>query len=98
MPARSPARFLAPMALVAFTAVVVALATSSSGTSQTATSSTASRPVSHAPRHRLLIVHTGDILSRIAVRNGVSVAQIEQLNPQLNPNALHVGQRLKLAP
>ena len=89
---------MAPLALVAFTAVVVALATNSSGTSQTSTASTATRTVSHAPRHRLVIVHTGDSLSGIAVRNGVSVARIEQLNPQLNPNALNVGQRLKLAP
>jgi LysM repeat protein len=96
MPARSPARFVAPVALVAFAALVIAIAASSSNTSQSSPSSKASRPAHHRPRHTLVVVHTGDSLSQIAVRNGVSVAQIEQLNPQLNPNALHVGQRLKL--
>jgi LysM repeat protein len=86
------------MALVAFTAIVIAIATSSSNTSQSSTKTTASRQVQHRPRHRVVIVHTGDSLSQIAVRNGISVVQIEQLNPQLNPDALRVGQRLKLAP
>jgi LysM repeat protein len=98
MPARSPARFVAPIALVAFTAVAIAIATSSSSTSNSSKPATPSRPVHHAPRHSVVIVHTGDSLSRIAVRNGVSVVRIEQLNPQLNPNALRVGQRLKLVP
>jgi LysM repeat protein len=96
MPARSPARFVAPIALVAFTAIVVAIATSASGTNPKPSTTSAIRLVHHRPRHNVVVVHTGDSLSQIAVRNGISVSQIEQLNPQLNPNALRVGQRLKL--
>ena len=98
MPRRSPARFLAPVALLAFTAVVVAIAMSSSGTSTTKTAGPQTHAVLRGPTSRLAIVHTGDSLSRIAVRYHVSVATIEQLNPNVNPKALQKGQRLKLAP
>jgi hypothetical protein len=41
-------------------------------------------------------VHGGDSLSGIAVKTGVPLATLEALNPQVPPNALQNGQRLRL--
>ena len=42
------------------------------------------------------VVQAGDTLSTIAARANVSVATLEQLNPTISPNALQVGQKLRL--
>ena len=44
------------------------------------------------------IVKPGDVLSAIAVKTGVPLSQIEQLNPDVDAQSLHAGQKLKLAP
>jgi LysM repeat protein len=93
---RSPARYLAPLALAAFIAVVVLLVRGSMDPSATNVKSHPASLRSHGPLHHYWQVHNGDSLSAIAARNGVSVSQIEQLNPGLDPNALHPGQWLKL--
>ncbi|MCO5315961.1 MAG: LysM domain-containing protein [Solirubrobacterales bacterium] len=41
-------------------------------------------------------VKEGDSLSAIAERTGIPIEQLEQLNPDLDPQALTVGQKLKL--
>lgn len=41
-------------------------------------------------------VREGDNLSVIANRTGVPVDQLEELNPDLDPQALTIGQKLKL--
>ena len=43
-------------------------------------------------------VAPGDVLSGIAIRFGVSVAQIQQWNNIQNPNVIGIGQRLTLYP
>lgn len=43
------------------------------------------------------VIRAGDTLGAIASRFGISIATIEALNPQLNPNALQVGQRVRLS-
>lgn len=42
------------------------------------------------------VVKSGDIGTRIAQSNGVTLAELMAVNPGVNWNALHVGQRLKL--
>lgn len=109
MATRSPARFLAPLALLA---VVVALwmivshSTSGGGsggggaatTEQKATATpganSASKKKSHKPR--FYVVKPGDTPSGIAEKTGVSLATLEQLNPDMNPQALSPGAKLKL--
>jgi LysM repeat protein len=44
------------------------------------------------------VVQSGDTLIAIAHRTGVSVARIEALNPQVDPQILIAGERLKLQP
>jgi LysM repeat protein len=41
-------------------------------------------------------VHRGDTLSRIALKTGIPVTQLEALNPGLDPHTLRPGQRVKL--
>jgi LysM repeat protein len=41
-------------------------------------------------------VESGDTLISIAHRNGVSVARIEALNPEVDPQILIAGEKLKL--
>ncbi len=42
------------------------------------------------------VVQTGDTLGSIASKTGISVDKLQQLNPQLDPQALVSGQRIKL--
>jgi LysM repeat protein len=42
------------------------------------------------------VVTSGDTLGAIAARTGVSLAVLERLNPNISPNALQTGQRLRL--
>jgi LysM repeat protein len=106
MAARSPGRFLAPLALVA---VAVALWTivhhssdsgsSSSGNPATEQRTTATPAATHAKKHkkpRVYIVKPGDTPSGIAEKTGVPLTTIETLNPGLDPQALSPGTRLKL--
>jgi hypothetical protein len=44
------------------------------------------------------IVHSGQSFGLISERTGVSVAEIEDLNPYTDPNALQVGERIRLSP
>jgi LysM repeat protein len=105
---RSPARLLAPLALVVFAvALVVVIATSSVGGggddtddadrgSPTAATTTA-RTETEAPRGpATYTVKTGDTLNAIADRTGLTVEEIEELNPELDPQALLAGQKIKL--
>jgi LysM repeat protein len=41
-------------------------------------------------------VKTGDSLATIAQKTGVTVERLQELNPQLDPQALVSGQKIKL--
>ncbi|MEA2394955.1 MAG: LysM domain, partial [Solirubrobacteraceae bacterium] len=42
-------------------------------------------------------VRAGDTLSSIAVKTGVPLATIQRLNPKLDAQSLHAGEKVKLA-
>lgn len=116
---RSPLRFLAPLALVAFGLALFYIVSSS-----TVTDSGPSRPAAGAPaaeedegstaadrarRRRaqrrkrdnelprdVYRVKPGDTLDGIAQTTGRSTEQLIELNPELDPQALGPGQRIKL--
>jgi LysM repeat protein len=105
MAARSPARFLAPLALLAVGfALYSVVHHSSDGSGSSGTSSTQQRPTatpttkrSKKHRHpRFYTVKPGDTPSGIAAKTGVPLTTIEALNPGLDPQALSPGKRLKL--
>jgi LysM repeat protein len=108
MAPRSPARFLAPLALVAFGIALFMVVTSSSTEPDSADSpnrATESRPAD-APNGdereperkgpRRYRVKPGDTPSSIAEETGVPLEDILRLNPDLDPQTLSPGQRIRL--
>jgi LysM repeat protein len=45
---------------------------------------------------RFYTVQSGDSFSSISAKTGVSIADLERLNPGISSNSLHVGQKLRL--
>ena len=48
------------------------------------------------PRRKSYRVRPGDTLALIAERTGVSVDELLELNPDIDPNSLTVGEKIKL--
>jgi LysM repeat protein len=106
MARRSPARFLAPVALVAVAVamylVVAHSIESKSGSSpssahQDKSTKTATKTArKHRRRHRVYTVKPGDTPSGIAVKTGVPLATLQRLNPKLDPQSLAPGQKIRL--
>ena len=103
---RSPARIFAPLSLVACAVAVLVIVnhnSSSSGGSNstnppaaTSTASTTKQSTKRTPKS--YIVKEGDVLSAIAIKTGVSLDTLIRLNPNVDAQTLHAGQKLKLAP
>jgi LysM repeat protein len=103
------ARILAALALVATVAVVFVVISSETGSDsgepardQAGTKARngnngggANKPAQGAQK-KVYEVQEGDTLTGIAAENGVSVERIEELNPDLDPQALIPGQELNL--
>jgi LysM repeat protein len=98
------ARFLAPLALVAAVIGVILVVLLSTGSNDPApapsathrTNVTQTTPAKH--KARAYVVKSGDSLTAIAVKTGVSLETLERLNPDADPQALRLGERLKLTP
>lgn len=93
----------APLALlaaaVAIVIVVQASRPSAPTSSPSATRPAVTQPARHArPALRIYVVKPGDTLTVIADKANVSLETIQRLNPDVDPNALQTGQRLKLSP
>ncbi|HUA03525.1 MAG TPA: LysM domain-containing protein [Solirubrobacteraceae bacterium] len=104
---RNPARYIVPLALaasVAATYLIVHHALSDKHSSTTTSTVLTTSTVAHghsnsgsgSSKAKFYVVKSGDSLSGIASKTGVSMATIERLNPHLNPNALQPSQRLRL--
>jgi LysM repeat protein len=108
MAGRSPARFLAPLALVAFVIALFIVVSSSMNDTETGTgtgnqsgdSQPAASPTANGKRERKgprrYTVKAGDTPSSIAEKTGVPLEDILRLNPDLDPQTLAPGQRIKL--
>jgi LysM repeat protein len=101
---RSPARLLAPLALLLAVAAVLVVIQASTGTDdsnggdrttveQTTPTERQERPVRQRASYT---VKLNDTLGLIAEKTGVSVERIQELNPELDPQNLIVGQKIKL--
>jgi LysM repeat protein len=106
-PRRSPARLLAPVALVVAVAAVGYVVTTSTGTNDDNGDDNADRTTQPRPRENetqqrrrpqrtFYRVRLNDTLSLIAEQTGVPVERIEELNPELDAQNLIVGQRIRL--
>jgi hypothetical protein len=91
-------RYLAPIALaatIAGTVVVVQSSLSGNHASAAHAGHSGGRRGKHATA-RFYLVQTGDNLTTIATKTGVSILTLEALNPTIDPNSLQTGQRLRL--
>jgi LysM repeat protein len=102
-------RWLAPVALITCAVAVYAVvdntllkddsASSTNGSTQqtTTTKSTSKKGAKARKRRRAYVVKSGDTLSAISIKTGVSLATIQRLNPKLDADTLHAGQRVRLS-
>jgi LysM repeat protein len=101
---RSPARVFAPLALVACAVAVLAIVGGGGGSggskSTSTTTGSSTTTTTRATKHhkRTYTVKDGDVLSQIAIKTGVPLATIQQLNPNVDAQSLHAGQKIKLGP
>jgi LysM repeat protein len=98
---RHPARYVAPLALAGAVAAILLVVNNSpsgsSGSSATATTPTTTTVrTHHRPRHRFYRVKPGDLLGTIASRYGMTTQALLELNPNLDPQTLQAGQRIRL--
>ena len=106
MAGRSPARFIAPLALVAFALAlfIVVSSTTGDGGGETGAQGTKApaeaTATPQAERKRKLrktyTVKAGDTPSGIAVKVDVPLDQILELNPDLDPQTLTPGTKIRL--
>ena len=88
-PSNAPARILAIMALlVALVVVVIVVTDSLGGSGQTTPPARSANPNSSGPQDKYYVVQPGDTFAGIARREGVPVARLQQLNPNLDPQLL----------
>jgi LysM repeat protein len=104
---RSPARFLAPIALVAFAVALYSVVhdsgdpngSPSGGSSATATptstTKSGTKKKSTSKKRKTYTVKSGDTLSGIAEKTGVSLETLNDLNPDV-VDTLSPGQKLRL--
>jgi LysM repeat protein len=104
---RSPARLLAPLALVVSAVALFAVITSGGGAGGTASSETPTATATataaknkHKPaataHAKTYTVKPGDTPSSIAQATGVNLDALLSANPNADPSSLTVGQKLKL--
>ena len=106
---RSIGRWLAPVALITCAVAVYAVVdntllkhdsgSSGSGSTQqtTSTKSTSTKGAKTRKRRRAYVVKSGDTLSAISIKTGVSMTTIKRLNPKIQADTLHAGQRVRLS-
>ena len=105
-PARSPARLLAPAALVVLAVAVLVIVLSSAsggddapsrtGTSDEGGATTAPAATGRRGSRSTYTVKRGDTLGSIAQKTGVDVERLQELNAQLDAQAINPGQKIKL--
>lgn len=103
---RSPLRMLAPLALVVFGFLfLLVLFDSSAEDDEGSSGASADQQLekdgggsadSQASTKKRYKVESGDTLQSVADKTGVDVAEIERLNPDVDPQALGAGQKIKL--
>ena len=103
MAGRSPARFLAPLALLAVAFALYSIVGGGGGgdeepatTQQPRATATATAKKETKRKRKVYVVKPGDTPSGIAEKTGVSLEQLEKANPDLDPQLLAPGQRIRI--
>lgn len=95
-PSGHASHYLAPLALVILVAAVIGVIVMRPARFA---ADRRAAPVSHLAVHKLppyWFVRPGNTLSEVSVKTGLSIAQLEAFNPQVDPSNLPAGQRLNL--
>jgi LysM repeat protein len=100
------AHYAAPVAFLAGVTIAVLLVhsaldhnhqTTTTLTTAVATQLTGTSPAKPSTaRKRFYVVQTGDTFGTIASKEGITVGQLQALNPKISSNALQVGQKLRV--
>ncbi len=93
------ARIFAAIALiVAVLAVIVVVSSSDVGSSGSGHKAHHAKKEASHPKTtaKVYVIETGDTLTAIAHKTGVSVAELRALNPEVDPQILVAGEQLKL--
>jgi LysM repeat protein len=100
------ARYAAIGALVVAFVVIIVLIGGSLGGDDSSGNGDEGRPVAHkqgksggsgTAGRKVYVVKPGDCcLSQIAQKTGIDIEELEQLNPGLDPQAIHSGDTVKL--
>jgi LysM repeat protein len=96
---RSPARYLAPLALAAVLVAAIVVVSSTTGGSSSKNNGAATAAKTHAKSgsvKKFYRVKPGDLLSGISQKTGVDIAVIIKLNPNVDPQALQAGQLIRI--
>lgn len=113
---RSPARFLAPLALIAVLVAFVAIINGSGGSGSGSVADTTTTPSSTATTKqqgkttvtgakkaakkkvaaKTYTVQAGDSFGTIATKTGITVEQLQALNPSADSTRLQTGQKLRV--
>ena len=108
MTRRSPARLLAPLALIAVAAALVIVLSGGgaggglvgteepAGTAASPTATSAEGTKKPARRRKTYTVKAGDTPSGIAEKTGVSVEELLDANPDVDAQSLAPGDRLRI--
>jgi LysM repeat protein len=100
-------RWLAPLALITCVVAVYAVvdntllkkdtASNGSTTQQGTTTKTTSAKGKKVKHRHAYTVKAGDTLSAISIKTGVTLTTIKRLNPKIQADTLHAGQRVRLS-
>lgn len=97
---RAPARVAAVIALAVAVVVLVVIVSSNEaaedGNPGTRTATEKRVENNKRPRRAVYVVKDGDTLLGISAKTGVDIDRIENLNPEIDPQRLMAGQRIKL--
>jgi LysM repeat protein len=100
MAARTRARYLAPIALTATIAATYFVVHNGVAIKPKPPVAQASQQ-RDSPKHqfahvKMYTIQPGETLTSISVKTGISLATLESLNPNINPDSLQAGQKLRL--
>jgi LysM repeat protein len=104
---RSIGRWLAPVALITCAVAVYAVvddtllkddsASQGSTSTQAPAAKKTSKTAKKSRHRRAYVVKPGDTLSAISIKTGVTLDTIKRLNPKIDVETLHAGQRVRLS-
>lgn len=86
----------AALAAVALVALLIVMSGGGSGSESGPVATEPGKTQAKSSGPKVYVVKQGDTLSAIAMKTGVSVEEIQQLNPDIDVQALQPGARLRL--